>query len=210
MPPVPGDLGEMPNLAHGAVWNILRQIVGCPWFGNLDGACVSAASVEGMASRIVHVHSADDEIVVVESGHEGRSGGGPKPVRALHHVKFRVAPKVELHRRGIRGLDTELGSAAGVDARVFRAPHIRGSGLKTVSGLCVAVARKQQYRDCNSLHRILSIIESVPGISALAPWPHLQPGRKALTEVIPADSLDTAGSEVFRTAAYYLIEILEG
>src|ERR1039457_4592905 len=138
----PRSPGEIPDFANGALRNILRQIVGCARFGNLNATCVSAASVEGMASRIVHVHSVDDEIVVVEPGHEGRSGGGPKPVRALHHVKFRVAPKVELYRRGIRGVDTELGSAAGVDARIFRAPHIRGSWLKTVSGLCVAAARK--------------------------------------------------------------------
>jgi hypothetical protein len=148
MPPVPGDLGEIPDLANGAVRNILRQIVGCAWFGNLDAACVSAAAVEGMASRIVHVHSVDDEVVIVESGHERWSGGGPEPVGALHHVQLRIAPEVELHRRGIRGLDAELGSAAGVDARVFRAPHIGGSRLKTVTGsLCVAVARKQKYRE---------------------------------------------------------------
>jgi len=46
------------------------------------------------------------------------------------------------------------------------------------------------------------MIEYVPGISAVSRWPHLQPGKKALTEMIPADSLDTAGSEVLRAAAY--------
>jgi len=81
MSPVSGDLGEIPDLADGAVRNILRQIVGCPWFGDLDAACVSAAAVEGMASCVVYVHSVNNEVVVVEPGNEWRRSGGPESIR---------------------------------------------------------------------------------------------------------------------------------
>ena len=209
MPPTAGDLGEIPDLPHGAVGNILRQIVVCPWFGNLNATCVSAASVEGMASRIVHVHSVDDEVVVMETGDKRRSSGRPEPVGALHHVEFRIAPEIELYRRGARGLDAELGSAAGVDARVFRAPHIRGSGLETVSGLRVAVARKQKYRDRKSLHRIVSLTQSVPEFKPLG-LPHLQPGREAFTEMIPANPLIPQKPLVSGQRPCYRTEILEG
>src|SRR5665213_1022895 len=113
MAPCAGDLGQVPDFSHRAMGNILREVVGGPGFGDLDGAGVSAAAVEGMASKIVGVYAVDVEVVVVETGNKRRCGHGPDSVRPLHHVQLRIAPEIQLHGGGAWGLEAELRPAGG-------------------------------------------------------------------------------------------------
>ena len=139
-----------------------------------------------MASGIAEFRAVDQQRVVMEARHERRGGRGPEAVRLLHHVQFGTAPEVHHDLGGARGLHPEFGPAAGVDARIRRAPNIGGGGLEPAGILCTAEARQQKYCDSNSLHQIISIPSPVPGRPTAGRSPEVpaQPGSSASPGIV--------------------------
>ena len=145
VPPRPGRLRRVPDLADLSVRHVLDRVVVGARLRHLDGARVLAPAEERMAARVGELRAVDDHRVVVQAGNERRRDHRPEPVRLLLHVDLRPAPEVHPGLGGIGRLDADLDPAGAVHAGILGAPHV-GLGRLELTGLLRRTDRRHRQQ----------------------------------------------------------------